>query len=661
MLSRLASRGATSTASNASLLSKRFAHDVARPRAVVAAMSGSASPAAGCSFAAPRHRNTRLTRPARAHALTGARLMSTTARRAQAVPVEDGEAAQAQQEEVERVQDECDVCIVGGGPAGLSAAIKLMQMAQEQGKELRVVLLEKGPEVGAHILSGAVIEPRALDELIPDWKDKGAPLNQPAVSDSMRWLTEKSSYPMPHPPQMANKGNYIISLSKLTRWLSEQAEELGVEIYPGFAAAKVLYTEDGKGVRGVVTNDIGLDKDFQPKDSFEPGMEFLAKVTLFAEGAHGSLSKQVISKLGLRDGKDPQTYGLGVKEVWKVKPEKHEPGKIQHTLGWPLNNRTYGGTWLYHMEDQMVSLGIVVGLDYPNPYLSPYRELQRLKHHPVFAELLEGGECIAYGARALNEGGYQSIPKLSFPGGGLIGCSAGFLNVPKIKGTHTAMKSGMLAAEEAFAAIEKLPEDFELSSSEPVDISSYETAFENSWVAQELKEVRNLRPSFHGALGNWGGMAYSGLDSMFLKGRVPWTLHHPSEDYAATKKASEFEPIDYPAPDGVLSFDILTSVSRTGTNHAENQPVHLHIEKKDRPAHVRKNVEEYAGLLGRACPAAVYEYVEAEGADEDASGHKLVINSQNCIHCKTCSIKVPTQDIEWRTPEGGGGPKYSLT
>ncbi|GAA6018350.1 hypothetical protein JCM10207_000814 [Rhodosporidiobolus poonsookiae] len=570
---------------------------------------------------------------------------------------------------VERVQDEVDVCIVGAGPAGLSAAIQLMKLAQDKGEEIRVVVLEKGAEVGAHILSGAVIEPRALEELIPDWEEKGAPLNQPALSDSMRWLTSTGSYPMPHPPQMSNKGNYIISLSKLTRWLAEQAEELGVEIYPGFAGAKLLYTADGKGIKGVQTNEIGLDKEFQPKESFEPGMEFHAKVTLLAEGCHGSLSKQAQAKFNLRDGKDPQTYGLGVKEVWKIKKEKHRPGHVQHTLGWPLDSATYGGTWLYHMEDEMVSLGIVVGLDYKNPYISPYKELQRLKHHPVFADLLEGGECIAYGARALNEGGYQSIPKLTFPGGAMIGDSAGFLNVPKIKGTHTSMKSGMLAAEAAFKAIssanaaaaESETEPEEGAEVTPLDVSEYETLFEQSWVADELKEVRNVRPSFHSPLKNWGGMLYSGIDTLLLKGRTPWTFHHPEEDWKATKKASEFKPIDYPAPDGVLSFDILTSVSRTGTNHAEDQPVHLHIDKADRAAHVQTNVDDYAGLLSRVCPAAVYEYVDSEGGEEDAAGKRLVINSQNCIHCKTCSIKVPTQDITWKVPEGSGGPKYSLT
>ncbi|GAA5935480.1 hypothetical protein JCM10213_004039 [Rhodosporidiobolus nylandii] len=628
-------------------------------RAPATAAAFSSVPTLAGSRPSPARRTPRLS------SLNGQKPFSTSPAPLQAEPLNQDLEIPAL-EGVERVQDEVDVCIVGAGPAGLSAAIQLMKMAQEKGEEIRVVVLEKGAEVGAHILSGAVIEPRALDELIPDWKEKGAPLNQPALSDSMRWLTPTSSFPMPHPPQMSNHGNYIISLSKLTRWLAEQAEELGVEIYPGFAGAKLLYTEDGKGIRGVCTNEIGLDKNFEPKDSFEPGMEFLAKVTLLAEGCHGSLSKQVQTRFNLREGKDPQTYGLGVKEVWKVKKEKHQPGKIQHTLGWPLDNSTYGGTWLYHMEDELVSLGIVVGLDYPNPYISPYKELQRLKHHPLFADLLEGGECIAYGARALNEGGYQSIPKLTFPGGAMIGDSAGFLNVPKIKGTHTSMKSGMLAAEAAFNAISAHNASAAESEAEdpaaPLDVSAYERAFEDSWVAKELKEVRNLRPSFHSPLKNLGGIIYSGIDSLLLKGRVPWTFHHPKEDWKATEKASQHKPIDYPAPDGVLSFDILTSVSRTGTMHAEDQPVHLHIKAQDRPAHVQKNVEDYAGLLGRVCPAAVYEYVDADQPEEaDAAGKRLVINSQNCIHCKTCSIKVPTQDITWMVPEGSGGPKYSLT
>ncbi|WWC57646.1 uncharacterized protein I303_100178 [Kwoniella dejecticola CBS 10117] len=571
---------------------------------------------------------------------------------------------------VERATDEVDVCIVGGGPAGLSAAIRLKQLEQERGgDELRVVVLEKGGEVGAHILSGAVIETRALDELIPDWKDLGAPLNQPALSDSMRFLTEKSSFPMPHPPQMNNKGNYIVSLSRFTAWLGEQAEALGVEVYPGFAGAKVLYTEDGKGVKGVVTGDVGLDKDGQPKDSYEPGMEFHSKVTLIAEGAHGSLSKEIQNKFNLREGKDPQTYGLGIKEVWKVRDEVYEPGKVVHTLGWPLDYKTYGGSWMYHMEDNMVSLGLVIGLDYENPYLSPYKEFQRMKHHPFFANILKDGQCIAYGARALNEGGLQSIPKLNFPGGALIGCSAGFLNVPKIKGTHNAMKSGMLAAETAFESITKSASSQSDSEAEseieqaPIDMSGYATALENSWVYKELKEVRNLRPSFHNPLGLWGGMAYSGVDSLILRGRVPWTFRNKVEDYAHTKKASQVKPINYPAPDGKLSFDILTSVSLTGTNHAENQPVHLRLpdQQGSKAKHTEINVSDYAGLLGRVCPAAVYEYADAEGSEVDAEGKKFVINSQNCIHCKTCSIKTPTQDIKWTVPEGGGGPKYTIT
>jgi len=405
----------------------------------------------------------------------------------------------------------------------------------------------------------------------------------------MKLLTPGNlSFPLPHPPQMNNHGNYIVSLSRVVAWLAEQAEELGVEVYPGFAGARPLFTEDGKGIKGVVTGDVGLDKFGKPKDSYEPGMEFHAKVTLIAEGAHGSVSKVLQNKFNLREGKDPQTYGIGIKEVWKVRDEVHKPGEILHTMGWPLDYKTYGGSFMYHMEDNMVTLGLVMGLDYANPYLSPFREFQRMKHHPVFANVLKGGECIAYGARALNEGGLQSIPKLYFPGGALIGCSAGFLNVPKIKGTHNAMKSGMVAAEEAYKQL--TGENAE--SSEPVDMSGYEAAMEKSWVYDELREVRNIRPSFHNPLGMWGGMAWSGLDSMILKGRVPFTFHHPKEDYAATKPASQFKEIVYPKPDGELSFDILTSVARTGTNHAENQPVHLRLpnDPEAKARHTAENV-----------------------------------------------------------------------
>jgi len=419
-----------------------------------------------------------------------------------------------------------------------------------------------------------------------------------------------------------------------------------------------------------VTNEVGLDRRGRMKDSFEPGMEFRAKVTLVAEGAHGSLSKVLQNRFKLREGRDPQTYGIGVKEVWRVRPEVHEPGKTVHTMGWPLSRDVYGGSWLYHMADGMVSLGLVIGLDYANPYLSPYKEFQRMKHHPFFKSVLEGAECLAYGARTLNEGGLQSIPKLHFPGGALIGCSAGFLNVPKIKGTHNAMKSGMLAAEAAYDALEQ-----DVGEDGAADMSKYEEMMQKSWVWDELREVRNLRPSF-AKYGFWGGLMYSGVDSLILKGRTPWTLHTTTGDAEHTKPAREFKLIDYPAPQPPLSFDILTSVSLTGTNHAEDQPVHLRLNPgvDARKAHVKKNVEEYAGLLGRACPAAVYEYVEQEAdpakekGGEDANvedvgwdGKKLVINSQNCIHCKLCDIKVPTQDINWTVPEGGGGPKYSLT
>ncbi|KAL5478309.1 hypothetical protein ACEPAI_2493 [Sanghuangporus weigelae] len=570
--------------------------------------------------------------------------------------------------QVERPEDEVDVCIVGAGPAGLSAAIRLKQLEQERGREIRVVVLEKGSEVGAHILSGAVIEPRALNELIPDWKNRdGHPLTQPASSSSLRFLTSTMSIPIPHPPQMNNKGNYIVSLSRVTAWLGSIAEELGIEVYPGFGGAQIIYSEDKKSVQGVITNDVGLDREFRMKDTFEPGMAFKAKVTLLAEGAHGSLSKQIIKHFDLRKDADPQTYGMGVKEVWRVDPAKHEPGKIIHTMGWPLDWRTYGGGWIYHMDGGLVSLGLVIGLDYANPYLSPFRELQRMKHHPLFANLLSGGERIAYGGRVLNEGGVQSVPKLAFPGGALVGCAAGFVNVAKIKGTHNAMKSGMLAAEAAFSAIEGSDKN-EQSSGKALDLSSYDTALRNSWVWEDLNEVRNLRPSFNTPLGLWGGVVYSGIDSLFLRGRVPWTFRNKTKtnDAQHTKRASECKPIEYPSPRPPLSTDVLTAVALTGTNHAEDQPVHLRLPPgtEARAAHTKTNVSEYAGLLGRACPAAVYEYVDEEGeeGEEEGGGYagkKFVINSQNCIHCKLCDVKVPTQDITWTVPEGGGGPKYS--
>ncbi|KAI0340320.1 FAD/NAD(P)-binding domain-containing protein [Trametopsis cervina] len=587
--------------------------------------------------------------------------------------------------DVERASDDVDVCIVGGGPAGLSAAIRLKQLEQEKGREVRVVVLEKGGEIGSHILSGAVVEPRALNELLPDWQSReGHPFTQPAKSSSMRFLTKSASIPIPHPPQMGNKGNYIVSLSQVTAWLASIAEELGVEIYPGFAGAGLVY--DASGVRGVRTNEVGLDREGRMKDSFEPGMEFRAKVTLLAEGAHGSLSKEAIRRFGLREGKDPQTYGIGVKEVWRVDPSQYRPGEVVHTMGWPIDWKTYGGGWVYHMDEGLVSLGLVIGLDYANPYLSPYREFQRMKHHPYFKKLLSGDSTrIAYGARTLNEGGLQAVPKVHFPGGALIGCSAGFVNVAKIKGTHNGMKSGMLAAESAFEALE-------VESDKATDMSIYEEKLKDSWVWSDLHEVRNLRPSFNTPLGIWGGIAYSGLDSLILKGRTPWTFRNSgSSDAAHTKRASECKPIDYPAFQPPLSTDLLTSLALTGTNHAEDQPVHLRLRKYGgentagteggkpsleqeetfsedasiRRDHVKLNVGEYAGLLGRACPAQVYEYVDDESSQGDGGegwgGKKLVINSQNCIHCKLCDIKVPTQDITWTVPEGGGGPKYTVT
>ncbi|KAG1810995.1 hypothetical protein EV424DRAFT_1557954, partial [Suillus variegatus] len=509
---------------------------------------------------------------------------------------------------VERVSEDVDVCIVGAGPAGLSTAIRLKQLEQKLGKELRVVVLEKGAEVGSHILSGAVIEPRALDELLPDWALRDDhPLTQSATSSHMRFLTKSLSIPIPHPPQMSNRGNYIVSLSRFTAWLGNIAEEMGVEVYPGFAGAGVVYTDDGS-VAGVRTNEVGLDRLGCMKESFEPGMEFRARVTLIAEGAHGSIAKELIQKFDLRRNSDPQTYGIGLKEVWRVDPTQYRPGEVVHTMGWPLDFRTYGGGWVYHMADGLVSLGLVIGLDYANPYLSPYKEFQRMKHHPYFAELLSGNSTrIAYGGRSLNEGGLQSVPQLYFPGGALVGCSAGFVNIAKIKGTHNAMKSGI-----------------------------------------------------------WGGIMYSGVDSLLLKGRTPWTFRNRARltDAQHTQPAYRFLPINYPPPQPPLSTDLLTSLTLTGTNHAEDQPVHLRVRKDGnentalRKLHVQRNLSEYAGLLQRACPAGVYEYVEDETAADGWNGHKLVINSQNCIHCKLCDIKVPTQDITWTVPEGGGGPKY---
>ncbi|OJJ00373.1 hypothetical protein ASPVEDRAFT_51569 [Aspergillus versicolor CBS 583.65] len=555
--------------------------------------------------------------------------------------------------QVERESDEVDVCIVGGGPAGLAAAIRLKQLANEAGnEEFRVILLEKAGEVGAHILSGNVLEPSAINDLLPDWLSEENPSRfegaTPAKEDKMRFLTQNSSIPIPSPPQMNNHGNYIISLNELTKWLAERAEELGVEIYAGFAASEIVYNAEG-AVKGVATNDLGLARDGKAKDTFERGMEFHARVTLLGEGCHGSLTKQVTKRYDLRRDSQPQTYGLGVKEIWEIQPEKFKSGEITHSMGYPLPKDTYGGAWMYHFGENMVSIGLVVGLDYPNPWLSPYGEFQKLKHHPLFRDVLEGGKCISYGARALNEGGFQSIPKCAFPGGALIGDSAGFLNVPKIKGTHTAMRSAMLAAESTFNALKD-------DAGGTVFLFDYEDALRKSSIWKELYEVRNMRPSFGTPLGLYGGIMYSGLEAYILRGRAPWTLKHHSTDAAATKPASECEKIEYPKPDGKISFDILTSVSRTGTNHEEDQPVHLQV--KDWDKHTEIAWPKYKGVENRFCPAGVYEYVEDS---TKPLGVRFQINAQNCIHCKTCDIKVPTQDINWQTPQGGEGPKYFMT
>jgi len=585
--------------------------------------------------------------------LTAGKLFSSRASTASARPVTVMVRSYST-DEIEREQMEYDVVIVGAGPAGLSTAIRLKQLSQETGKELEVCVLEKGAEVGAHILSGNVFEPRALNELIPDWKEKGAPLDTPVTDDKMMLLTEGGgSVPLPNIPTLNNHGNYIISLGQLCRWMAEQAEEMGVDIIPGFSGSGLLFNEDG-GVKGVVTRDLGIGKDGKPKDSFEPGAELIAKQTVLAEGCRGSLSQEAMAKFDLRANCAAPTYGIGIKEVWQVDESVHKPGTAIHTLGYPLQSPkagwdTYGGTFLYHMKPNIVMTGMVVGLDYKNPYLSPYDEFQRWKHHPAVRDIFAHpkSKCLQYGARALNEGGFQAVPKLTFPGGALIGCAAGFLNVPKIKGSHTAMKSGMLAAEEIHKALTENE-----GADNSIEATGYQTAYENSWVHEELKAVRNYHPSFEKGL--FAGLAYSGMSAFFLGGKEPWTFSNHKTDSEKTLPASECKPIDYPKPDGKISFDILTNLARSGTNHEGDQPVHLRVKEgmEDVPSEVSYKV--YGAPETRFCPAKVYEYT----TDEDGSNPKLVINAQNCVHCKTCDIKMPKEYIKWTVPEGAGGPAY---
>jgi len=537
-----------------------------------------------------------------------------------------------------------DVVIVGAGPSGLTMGIRLAQLAREQDRELTICILEKGAEVGAHILSGAVIEPRTLDELIPDWKEKGAPLHVPVKSDSFKFLTAKGSISMPTPPQMHNEGNYIISLGNLCRWLAEQAEDLGVEIFPGFAAAEVLY-DDGGAVRGVATGDMGIGKDGKPGENYQPGVELIGRQTVFAEGCRGSLTGELMRKFDLRDGVEPQTYGIGIKEIWEVKPEAHDEGAALHTIGWPLKSDTYGGSFLYHAENNQVAVGFVIGLDYRNPHLSPFEEFQRFKNHPVIRPLFEGGKRICYGARAISEGGLQSIPKLTFPGGLLIGDTAGFLNVPKIKGTHTAMKSAMLAAEAVF---ELLPAQYdEANPGAALEATAYPEKLEQSWLWQELHKVRNIRPGFHKGL--WLGLVNAALESYIFRGKAPWTMGHHA-DHEQIGHKSDYPKIEYPKPDGVVSFDRNSSVYLSGTYHEENQPAHLQL--RDASVPIALNLEKYDAPEQRYCPAGVYEIVQVDGKPA------LQINAQNCVHCKTCDIKDPSQNIHWVVPEGGGGPAY---
>ncbi|NYT68095.1 electron transfer flavoprotein-ubiquinone oxidoreductase [Pusillimonas noertemannii] len=544
----------------------------------------------------------------------------------------------------ERESMEYDVVIVGAGPAGLASAIRLKQLAAQRQSEISVCVLEKGAEVGAHILSGAVMDPRALTELIPDWKEKGAPLNVPVTEDKFLFLTDKGARQTPNwllPECFQNHGNYVVRLGDVTRWLGEQAEALGVEIFPGFAAAEVLYTDSG-AVKGVATGDMGVARDGSHTPNYQPGMELHARYTLFAEGSRGQLGRQLISRYKLDEGRDPQSYAIGIKEMWEVDPAQSQPGLVLHTSGWPLDSDTYGGSFLYHLADNLVVVGLVVGLDYANPWLSPFEEFQRYKTHPAIRSTFEGGKRIAYGARSLTAGGLLSLPKLVFPGGAMIGCEAGFLNASRIKGSHAAIKSGSLAAEAAFEALTA-----ERSHDE---LTAFPQAFEKSWLHAELNKSRNFKQWFK--KGRTIGTLMTGIEQWLFKGKMPWTIRHSKPDHACLQPASECARIEYPKPDGKLTFDRLSSVFISNTNHDENEPVHLTL--KDASVPVAVNLAKYGGPEARYCPAGVYEFVKDDGGDD-----RLQINAQNCVHCKTCDIKDPTQNIVWVAPQGGEGPVYS--
>jgi len=543
----------------------------------------------------------------------------------------------------DREKMEYDVVIVGAGPAGLSASIKLKQLSKEQNIDISVCIVEKGPEVGAHILSGAVFETKALEELFPQWKTMSHPKMSPVIKEEFVFMSKLKSIKIPNfllPKTMKNHKNYIISLSNMCRWLATEAENLGVEIYPGFAAKEILY-DMSNTVIGIATGDMGIDKNEDKGSSFEPGIELIAKYTLFAEGCRGHLGKELIKKYNLDDGKSPQSYGIGLKEIWEIEDKNHIEGSIMHSAGWPLKNNVYGGSFLYHMENKQVSLGFVMGLDYENPYISPYQEFQKFKTHPKIKNILKNGRRVAYGARALNEGGFQSLPKLYFPGGALIGCEAGTLNVPKIKGSHTAMKSGILASEAIFKNLKNSPDNLE-------ELSNYEDSFYTSWAGKELKKARNFRPGFK--YGLIVGTILGAIDQIIFRGSAPWTINLDHADHLATKPANKVEKIVYDKPDGNLTFDRLTNLAFSGTNHQENQPIHLKILDDNIP--IKHNLPIYDSPEQLYCPAGVYEIIENNG------GKKLQINAQNCLHCKTCDIKDPSQNINWTTPEGGGGPNY---